>query len=500
MPRSIAPMACRRAPAERCPQCRSGSSPWASPPYRSRTPSPRPQPELLTDEQAQAGPACTIAAASTISGSILDSTQALIPGATLTLDNDRHATSTSDGRYRFPCVAPGKHHLTAAAEGFVPPRASTSPPPAPPRSPSPSPPPPSRPSRRQRHRLHRRHQLQRRRPHPDHLRQTAPATRRRPRRPPPRAPAARRRRRRQPLQHHHRRRRLPGLQRPPAQSLHRLHQGQPRPVLRRVPRAALRRRTHRGLHQARPEDLPRRALPHQRQPLRERPRPLLHLQSRHRQAALRLRVLRPRPPLSAAARAPTSPSPSSTAPSITSPSSTPSDATGTHPVANVATPQHLWLATARVGWQLAPRNTFIASYSANANALQNLGVGGTTLAEAGYDSNTYEHMFRASDITTFSAHLMHEARLSLRFNGSTALPNSTAPQVIRRRRLHRRRSLHRRPADPRAQHRVRRRRHPHHQSPHHQVRRPAHELHRPPSAPHQLQRHLHLHQSRPVPP
>ena len=97
--------------------------------------------------------------------------------------------------------------------------------------------------------------------------------------------------------------------------------------------------------------------------------------------------------------------------------------------ANVATPQHLWLATARVDWQLGPRNTFIGSYSANANSLQNLGVGGAALAETGYNSNTYEHLFRVSDITTVSPHLMHEARLSLRFDGSSDAPVSTAPQL-----------------------------------------------------------------------
>ncbi len=68
--------------------------------------------------------------------------------------------------------------------------------------------------------------------------------------------------------------------------------------------------------------------------------------------------------------------------------------------ANVATPQRLWLGTARLDWQLGAKNTFIASYSANVNHLQNVGVGGTTLAETAYDSEPYEHMFRVSDVTT----------------------------------------------------------------------------------------------------
>jgi hypothetical protein len=97
--------------------------------------------------------------------------------------------------------------------------------------------------------------------------------------------------------------------------------------------------------------------------------------------------------------------------------------------ANVAEPQRLWLGTARLDWQLGPKNTFIASYSANLNHLENVGVGGTTLASAGYDSERYEHMFRLSDVTTLSAHFMHEARLSLKWDGETDQPNSTAVQL-----------------------------------------------------------------------
>ncbi len=97
--------------------------------------------------------------------------------------------------------------------------------------------------------------------------------------------------------------------------------------------------------------------------------------------------------------------------------------------ASVPDPQRLWLGTARVGWQVGAKNTLISTYSANVNSLQNLGVGGSTLAEAGYGSGQYEHMFRVSDITTASARLMHEARVSLRWSGETDTPVSTAPQV-----------------------------------------------------------------------
>ncbi|SEC08530.1 TonB-dependent receptor [Terriglobus roseus] len=97
--------------------------------------------------------------------------------------------------------------------------------------------------------------------------------------------------------------------------------------------------------------------------------------------------------------------------------------------ASVPKTERLWVASARVGWQLGPKNTFIATYSANVNTLQNLGVGGTTTQEAGYNATRYEHIVRLTDITTISAHWMHEARASLRFGGEDDTPASLAPQV-----------------------------------------------------------------------
>jgi hypothetical protein len=98
-------------------------------------------------------------------------------------------------------------------------------------------------------------------------------------------------------------------------------------------------------------------------------------------------------------------------------------------VANVATPQRLWVGSAKLDWQLGAKNTLIGTYNANVNHLQNVGAGGSALAESAYDSQQYEHMFRLSNITTASAHLMHEARVSLRWDGETDTPISTAPAV-----------------------------------------------------------------------
>ena len=97
--------------------------------------------------------------------------------------------------------------------------------------------------------------------------------------------------------------------------------------------------------------------------------------------------------------------------------------------ANIATPQRLWLGTARSSFQLGPKNTFISSFGANVNHLENVGTGGTNLAETGYDSSTYEHTLRLTDITTVSVRFMHEARVSLQWSGETDRPSSDAPQL-----------------------------------------------------------------------
>ena len=98
-------------------------------------------------------------------------------------------------------------------------------------------------------------------------------------------------------------------------------------------------------------------------------------------------------------------------------------------VANVATPQRLWQPTAKVTWQISPRNTFVVGYTGSVSSLDNVGVGGTTLQEAGYRSEQYDHTLRLSNVTTVSANLMHEARVSLRWKGENDTPTSTVAQL-----------------------------------------------------------------------
>jgi hypothetical protein len=96
---------------------------------------------------------------------------------------------------------------------------------------------------------------------------------------------------------------------------------------------------------------------------------------------------------------------------------------------NVATPQRLWIGQARVDRQLGPKNIAFVTYSANINHLGNVGVGGQTLREAGYDEQANDQTVRFSEVTTVSPKLMHEARLSWEDYSETDTPSSTAPSV-----------------------------------------------------------------------
>lgn len=98
-------------------------------------------------------------------------------------------------------------------------------------------------------------------------------------------------------------------------------------------------------------------------------------------------------------------------------------------LANVPQPERLWLPNVKVDWQLSPRNTFIAGFTGTISHLENVGVGGTALAETGVTNDTYDDTLRFANITTVNASLMHESRVSIRFDGSNSTPLSTAPQV-----------------------------------------------------------------------
>jgi len=98
-------------------------------------------------------------------------------------------------------------------------------------------------------------------------------------------------------------------------------------------------------------------------------------------------------------------------------------------VANVPTPQRLWIGNANVSWQINTKNLLTTSYTANVNSLDNLGTGGTSLRENGYNSTQAEHTIRATNITTVSPRMVHEARASISWRTRNDAPNSTTPQI-----------------------------------------------------------------------
>jgi hypothetical protein len=95
----------------------------------------------------------------------------------------------------------------------------------------------------------------------------------------------------------------------------------------------------------------------------------------------------------------------------------------------VAASQRLWIASARSDWQITPKDLATLSYSANVNNLGNQGVGGLTLAEAGYDSLVNEYDLRFTNTQTWNANLLHETRIGYTWKRSEQTPLSAAPSL-----------------------------------------------------------------------
>jgi hypothetical protein len=98
-------------------------------------------------------------------------------------------------------------------------------------------------------------------------------------------------------------------------------------------------------------------------------------------------------------------------------------------IQDVPAPQHRWIGQARIDWQLGPKNTFIASLDTNNDNRQNQGVGGLMLAENGYGRIGYDYNLHLTNVTTISPKIMHEARVGVEWDGVRVLPTSLAPQI-----------------------------------------------------------------------
>jgi hypothetical protein len=95
----------------------------------------------------------------------------------------------------------------------------------------------------------------------------------------------------------------------------------------------------------------------------------------------------------------------------------------------VAAPQRLWTASARGDWQVTANDVATLSYSASANSLVNQGIGGLTLAEAGYSSQVNEFDLRFTNTQTLRANLLHETRIGYSWKHTEQKPNSTDSSI-----------------------------------------------------------------------
>ena len=99
-------------------------------------------------------------------------------------------------------------------------------------------------------------------------------------------------------------------------------------------------------------------------------------------------------------------------------------------ISNVPTPQTLWEGSARVGWMPNARHNITATYTAAVNSLHNVGVGGVTLQEAGYESLQQEHTLRFTDIQTVSAQTVHEVRIGYTWRLRDDDPHTGSPSLL----------------------------------------------------------------------
>jgi hypothetical protein len=95
----------------------------------------------------------------------------------------------------------------------------------------------------------------------------------------------------------------------------------------------------------------------------------------------------------------------------------------------VAAPQRLWIASVRNDWQISPKDLATLSFSANVNNLGNQGVGGLTLAEAGYSSLVSEYDLRLNNVLTLNPNMLHETRIGYTWKRTERTPLSTAPSL-----------------------------------------------------------------------
>jgi hypothetical protein len=83
----------------------------------------------------------------------------------------------------------------------------------------------------------------------------------------------------------------------------------------------------------------------------------------------------------------------------------------------------------RVDFALGDKNTLTVRYQYYVNGVKNGGVGNTTLASAGYNSEATEHTVQMSDTQIINAHVINETRFEYQREYSTQDPLNTDPTL-----------------------------------------------------------------------
>lgn len=95
----------------------------------------------------------------------------------------------------------------------------------------------------------------------------------------------------------------------------------------------------------------------------------------------------------------------------------------------VSAPERLWIASARGDWQVTPNDIASLSFSANVNNEVNQGVGGLTLADAGYSGLISEYDLRFHNTQTVNPNALHETHIGYSWKRTAQTPLSNTPSV-----------------------------------------------------------------------
>jgi len=96
---------------------------------------------------------------------------------------------------------------------------------------------------------------------------------------------------------------------------------------------------------------------------------------------------------------------------------------------SVAAPQRLWIASARTDWQVTQNDVAALSFSSNVNDLSGQGVGGLTLADAGYSALVSEYDLRLTNTQTLTANALHQTRIGYTWKRTEQTPQSIEPSL-----------------------------------------------------------------------